>query len=75
MTYEELIERVNWGEEFPFKYNNEQYWISQNKDGHYLTRVSDSYTQEFKTTAELFEKGRIEGKSILEIWSYIQEQF
>ncbi|MCQ1530218.1 hypothetical protein [Lutispora saccharofermentans] len=75
MTYEELIERVTWGEEFSFKYNNEKYWISQNKDGRYLTRVRDSYTQGFKTTAELFEKGRIEGKTILEIWSFIHEQF
>ena len=75
MTYEELTERVTWGEEFPFKFNNEEYWISQNKDGRYLTRVSDGYTQEFKTTAELFESGRIEGKSIQEIWSFIHEQF
>lgn len=75
MTYEELIERVTWGEEFSFKYNNEQYWISQNKDGRYLTRVSDSYTQKFKTTKELFEKGKIEGKSIFEIWDSICKQF
>jgi len=75
MTYNELIERVGWGEEFPFQYKEEQYWISQNKEGRYLTKTKGSQTQEFKTTAELFEYGKIDGKKIIEIWDEIKESF
>lgn len=75
MNYNELIERVGWGEEFLFQYRGKQYWISKNDDGRYLTRVEDSYTQKFKTCDELFENGRIEGKTIFELWSYINTQF
>lgn len=75
MTYEELIEHVGWGEEFSFYYKNEQYWISQNGSVRYLTRVKGSETQEFKNTQELFEYGRVEGKSLLEIWEDIKEFF
>ena len=46
MNYEEIKERVGWGEEFQFCYNNEEYWISQNNPKRYLTRVRGSVTQE-----------------------------
>lgn len=75
MNYEDIMERVGWGEEFSFDYNGEQYWISQNDDCLYLTRVKGSITQEFKTTQELFENGRVEGKLLLEIWDDIKEYF
>lgn len=75
MKYEELIERVSWGEEFSFQYHGEKYWISQNSNGHYLTRVSDGYSQDFKTTEELFEKARIDSKTILQMWEEIENQF
>ncbi|WP_245640150.1 hypothetical protein [Paenibacillus dakarensis] len=44
MEYAELVQRVGWGEEFQFYYKNEQYWISTNEEGYYLTRGKDSYT-------------------------------
>ncbi|MCI9017669.1 MAG: hypothetical protein HFI26_02635 [Lachnospiraceae bacterium] len=75
MKYEELIERVEWGEEFLFQYCGNNYWISQNANGRYLTREKDSYSQDFKTTKELFEKALIEGKTILQIWDEIAKQF
>ncbi len=75
MQYEDLIERVGWGEEFLFEYHGEKYWISQNPNGRYLTRESDGYSQEFKTTYELFNNAKIEGKSILQIWDEIKNQF
>ena len=75
MNYEEIKERVGWGEEFLFYYNNEEYWISQNDSKRYLTRVRGSVTQEFQTTEELFENGRVEGKSLLEIWDDIKQYF
>lgn len=75
MRYEDLVERVGWGEEFLFQYHDDEYWISQNPKGHYLTRVSDSYSQDFKTTKELFDEARIHGKTILQIWDEIENQF
>ena len=74
MEYDELLERVGWGEEFSFFYRDEQYWISQNSEGRYLTKVNGSYTQSFKTTEELFQLGKVEGKAIIEIWDDIKEQ-
>ena len=73
--YEELKERVGWGEEFLFYYHNEEYWISQNSPERYLTRSRGSITQVFQSTEELFENGRIEGKSLLEIWDDIKQYF
>lgn len=75
MNYEEIKERVGWGEEFQFCYNNEEYWISQNNPKRYLTRVRGSVTQEFQTTEELFENGRVEGKTLLQIWDDIKQNF
>jgi hypothetical protein len=72
MEYDELVQRVGWGEEFQFYYQNEEYWISTNQEGFYLTRGKDSYTQSFTTADELFREGQIDGKSILEIWELIK---
>ena len=75
MKYEDLVERVGWGEEFLFEYHGEKYWISQNPNGRYLTRASDGYSQDFQSTKELFDKARIEGKSMSQIWREIESQF
>ena len=75
MKYEELLKRVGWGEEFLFRYQGEDYWISQNAEGHYLTRVSDGYSQDFMTTEELFNQAKINDKAILDIWDEISNQF
>lgn len=75
MKYKEILERVSWGEEFFFLYNNEKYWISQNKSGFYLTRVRDSSTQPFLTPQDLFKNGIVDGKTLAEIWTEIEEYF
>lgn len=75
MDYKELLERVGWGEEFSFYYNGEQYWISQNSEGQYLTKVNGSQTQCFKTSEELFQNAKVEGHLIIEIWDNINDQF
>ncbi|MBE7031467.1 MAG: hypothetical protein E7401_00720 [Ruminococcaceae bacterium] len=75
MIYNQIIDRVAWGEEFFFFYNSEKYWISQNELGLYLTRVKDSYTQSFNTAQELFENGLVDGKTIAEIWDCIEGYF
>lgn len=73
--YSELAERISWGEEFLFVYENEHYWISQNGNGHFFTRVSDGNTQEFKTAQDLLDNARIKNKSIHLLWDKISEQF
>jgi hypothetical protein len=75
VEYDELVKRVEWGEEFLFQYKGEEYWISQNSDGRYLTRVSDGESQAFKSTRELFENARIMEKKIIHIWQEIRNQF
>lgn len=72
MDYHELVERVGWGEEFSFYFQNECYWISKNEEGYYLTREKDSLTQSFRTSEELFQEGRINGKTIFELWELIE---
>ncbi|MCE5170974.1 hypothetical protein LQV63_16850 [Paenibacillus profundus] len=72
MEYSELVQRVGWGEEFQFYYQNEEYWISTNKEGYYLTRGKDSFTQSFQTAEELFKEGRIDGETILELWGLVE---
>lgn len=75
MNFEELKEQVGWGEEFSFYYQNEKYWISKNADGHYLTKVNGSKTQSFSTSEELLLHSKIDGKTLIEIWDDIKEQF
>lgn len=75
MKYNEIKERVGWGEEFFFIYQGEKYWISKNDKGFYLTRVKNSNTQTFKTSEELFEKALIDRKTLTEIWGEIEEFF
>ena len=75
MTLKEFIEfqeGIANGEEYPFTYQNEEYWISQNPEGYYLTRVRGSYTQEFDTSEALFKNGAIEGRLIAEIYMDIE---
>lgn len=43
-----------------------------NKEGYYLTRGKDGDYQSFISANELFKKGRIEGKSIQEVWEEVE---
>jgi hypothetical protein len=69
--FEEFQERIGWGEEFNFYYKDEEYWISQNLDGYYLTKGKGSFTQGFNTIEQLFQKGTIQGKLLSEIYEEI----
>ncbi|WP_027085181.1 hypothetical protein [Cohnella panacarvi] len=75
MNIDELIQMVGCGMEYNFYVDEKEYWISHNKEGYYLTRVEDSFSQDFDTAEELFEKGRINGLSIIELWDEIKEYF
>jgi len=74
LNYTELQQLVKHGVEYLFCLDDNEYWISQNADGYYLTR-QDGYSQDFVTSEELFRDGRIEGKTILELWDKIKDQF
>lgn len=73
MKFEEYKTLVQCGMEYNFYIDDAEYWISHNEDGYYLTRVIDSYTQEFSSSDELFQNARICGKTISELWDVIQE--
>ncbi len=60
------------GEEFQFFLHDESYWISQNSNGFYLTRETDSFSQSFNTADELFQNGKIDGKPIIELWDKVE---
>ncbi|MDR0298969.1 MAG: hypothetical protein LBI13_02650 [Streptococcaceae bacterium] len=74
---EVLKERVGWGEEFLFRYKNNEYWISQNEFGIYLTKVDTkgNLTQNFSTADDLFRDGRVNGEKIDDIWEEIKKEF
>lgn len=73
MEYKEFMDLVKYGVEHNFYIEDEEYWISRNADGYYVTRVRDSFTQAFVTSEKLFESAQINGKTILELWNTIQE--
>ncbi|WP_025723987.1 hypothetical protein [Paenibacillus polymyxa] len=72
MEYNELVVRFEMGEEFQFSYKNDSYWISQNEEGYFLTRERDSFSQSFKSARELFVNGKIDDKTVLELWDSIE---
>ncbi|MCP3794703.1 hypothetical protein [Paenibacillus sp. CH40] len=72
MEYNELVERFEMGEEFQFYYKNDSYWISQNEEEYFLTREKDSFSQSFESARELFINGKIDDKTILELWDSIE---
>ncbi|AUO05289.1 hypothetical protein C0638_01230 [Paenibacillus sp. lzh-N1] len=72
MEYNELVERFEMGEEFQFYYKNDSYWISQNEEEYFLTRERDGFSQSFESARELFANGKIDDKTILELWDNIE---
>lgn len=65
MKYYELEQRIMFGEEFLILYKNSEYWISQNDNGYYFTRVYDSYSQSFSTVKELLQYAKINNRVLL----------
>ncbi|MEC0233212.1 hypothetical protein P4H71_02420 [Paenibacillus kribbensis] len=72
MEYTELVERLEMGEEFQFYYKNDSHWISQNEEEYFLTRERDSFSQSFESARELFANGKIDDKTILELWDNLE---
>ena len=71
-SYEELKRDLKVGHEVEFYYQNHKYSISNNKDGWYLTKYFDENDQSFKTSQELLKNGRIDSKTLEEIWNEVK---
>ncbi len=69
-----MAESIGYGEEYNFYYEGKEFWISKNSEGNYLTEV-DGETQTFKSSDDLLNNAKINGKYILDIWKDIKEQF
>ena len=68
-TYEELKQGLKRNEEYEFYFGSDTYSFSCNEKGWYLTKFSDCENyQTFNSGLELLEKGKIEGKYIIEIF-------
>lgn len=72
MDFMDVRDRVKMGEEFKFYVKEVGYWISRNRVGYYLTRESDSCSQSFASSEELFEHGTIDGTRLKDIWHQLE---
>ena len=70
--FKEFQNGIHIGEEYNFHYGNNEYWISQDEERFYLTKVKGSVTQEFSTAKQLFEEGKVDGRFISDIYEDIE---
>lgn len=70
--YIELQKKISIGEEISFIYKGDRYWISQDLKKYYLSRVKDSFTQDFNSIDELFENATIDGKTLSSIYNELE---
>lgn len=74
-TYEGIRHLVTaLGLEVRFRYHGECYWITHTDKGQaLLSKETENPYQLFSSPKELFEKARLDGKSLAEIWSEAAE--
>lgn len=74
-TYEGIRHLVTvLGLEVRFLYHGGFYWITHTKEGQaLLSKETENRYQLFSSPKELFEKARLEGKSLEEIWAEVAE--
>ena len=72
MPFYDVIKWAKRGGEYYFYYHNDEYWISQNKEGFYLTKMGGG-TQSFDTIEDLIRCGEVDGKSMIDVWDDIKE--
>lgn len=62
---------IVYGNEIYFSYNQKRYWIAHTSEG--LSHLSDNLgnTQTFNTCRDLFEKSRIDGHTLEDIWKKV----
>jgi hypothetical protein len=70
--FNEFRQRVEMGEEFQVYHDGKEYWISQNVNGYYFTRVKDRFSQDFKSATDLLENATIDSKLIKHLWGEIE---
>ncbi|MFJ8261072.1 hypothetical protein ACIQ4I_03800 [Rummeliibacillus sp. NPDC094406] len=68
IVWKEFKEAIEEGQELAFDYKDEEWWISRvpEEKSFLLTRSTDSLTQSFKTSDELFNNGVIDDKPFIE---------
>lgn len=74
-TYEGIRHLVTaLGLEVRFRYHGECYWITHTKAGQaLLSKETENRYRLFSSPKELFEKARLDGKPLAEIWSEVTE--
>lgn len=73
MTYQEMIEMIDRGEEFEIFYQSHKFWISQTKDHIILTPDGrPDQSQYFKTLKEFEIEARLDGELLSDIKDFIQ---
>jgi hypothetical protein len=70
-SYQQLVEDLHIGHEIEFLFSNKKYSFSNNESGWFLTVFGEEQYQSFCSVSSLLEQARIEGKSIEEIWIYV----
>lgn len=72
-SYSEFVGWIKMGEEIDFKYKGNQYWISHNEEGSYLTKTGDQINEQvFKNEIDLLNNATIDGFKLKEIWDDIE---
>ncbi|RKD26035.1 hypothetical protein BEP19_01565 [Ammoniphilus oxalaticus] len=70
-TFDDLTRDLMIGHELHFRYNGKNYYISQSQGGWVLTRFDQQY-ELFESQAALLQGGKIDGKSLREIWDEVE---
>ncbi|MFD2629551.1 hypothetical protein [Oceanobacillus kapialis] len=70
-TYQELVRDIHIGHEIEFKYKGKLYITLNVQEGFGLAE-SNKYCTYHKTPKELLQKGKIEGKSLKDLWEDVE---
>ena len=73
LTYKEMLELLEIGEEFYITYQSKKYWISQTEDFIVLTKYDGSY-HTFNSVLDFDMHARIEGEPIKTLWEQLTVQ-
>lgn len=62
--------------DFSFVYQQKVYWVTEAHEIYFIGTEDGSWLEQFTSPVELFERARVVGKSLKEIWeSIIIEHF
>ncbi len=67
-----LIYLIEQGRELEFSYNDIEYFISCAESKKYVSLWNGENEKSFDSIKELIEKGTIDGKAFLDVWSKVE---